>query len=426
VLADAELLLGMWRHLSTFAVNPATAQLDSLAFAGRVYEMAWRLRGSGVSSPQRVDAIAMEAAIRPRELRNEILPTMEQLGWVEVQRLKSGELHAVSELIPPGEQLLALADHVLAVSMPSPRERAALSLVRITTRQPLAKTAAMGEAMRAADATELETQEALRALESLGIVRIVADDAGRVAVFNPNVWVGDAEVTRAALRAEDARVNLEVGALIEEVAASAGLPEAHVKSTESRWVDFAVAHGLVQRSVVQTTDGQEQRFLFTPHLTRDPFGGPTQDSSGHARQLVGSMVYAATFARFKLEQPAAFVRSLIRYGEAGDASPIGTDYPMLETAGIVRVVAGSSVNRFRLQLLQADVAERALEILNDRTAEPTADVETRSGLRGQRSYVHVEKERARLASVADVDDDHRRRLLAALRDTTARRSFGGT
>jgi hypothetical protein len=136
------------------------------------------------------------------------------------------------------------------------------------------------------------------------------------------------------------------------------------------------------------------------------------------------MVYAATFARFRLDSPGAFLRALIRDGEAGDASPIGTDYPMLETAGIVRVVPGSTANRFRFELLQADVAEEALGLLNDRRDTDAAAL-NRSGLRGQRSYVHVEKERARLAHEADVDDDHRRRLLAALRDTTARRSFGG-
>jgi hypothetical protein len=47
------------------------------------------------------------------------------------------------------------------------------------------------------------------------------------------------------------------------------MPESSVSSTEQRWVDFAVSQGLVQRSVVQTTEGQEQRFLFTPHLNRD-------------------------------------------------------------------------------------------------------------------------------------------------------------
>src|SRR5262245_27750863 len=135
------------------------------------------------------------------------------------------------------------------------------------------------------------------------------------------------------------------------------------------------------------------------------------------------MIYAATFAEYKLSNPAAFVRRLINHGEAGDASPIGTDYPMLETAGIVRVVPGSTDERYRLQLLQADVAEEALEILEYRSSDGGSDPTVRAGLRGQRSYSHVERERAKLAQQAPADEVHRRDLLAALRETTARREF---
>ncbi len=39
---------------------------------------------------------------------------------------------------------------------------------------------------------------------------------------------------------------------MEEVAHSPGIPQAHVTSTEGRWIDFAVGMGLIQRVVVQT------------------------------------------------------------------------------------------------------------------------------------------------------------------------------
>jgi hypothetical protein len=45
------------------------------------------------------------------------------------------------------------------------------------------------------------------------------------------------------------------------------------------------------------------------------------------------MIYGTTFANHRLRDPARFVEVMIAYGEAGDASDIGTDYTMLETAG---------------------------------------------------------------------------------------------
>ena len=234
----------------------------------------------------------------------------------------------------------------------------------------------------------------MRNLVAVGLVREVHAADGRTALFNPNIWVNEAEAVQAALRVEDAQIRAQVGALIEEVSASPGMPESTVSSTAPRWVDFAVSQGLVQRSVVQTTtEGKDQRFLFTPHLDRDVFGTAKTDSAGHIRQLVGSMIYAATFARPGLHSPAAFVHRLILDGEAGDASAIGTDYPMLETAGIVRVIPGS--NFYKLQLLQPDVAEGALDILQSREdSAGQAGGQVARGIRAQRSYVHLERERA--------------------------------
>jgi hypothetical protein len=418
VLADSELMLGVSRHLGAYVASPAKAALAQLEFAGQVLEMAWRLRGSGLSSAERVAAIGIEAWIGMRPLDREILPALQSLGWLDTQRDGEGALLAVDERIPPAGELVALGEGVLAIALPTAVERAALVVLRATSRQPLVLEAALEAATDAGD--ESVAEAALRHLVAVNLVRRVTADDGRVVVFNPNIWVGDAEVVTAALRVEDAWIRAEVGALIEEVTARPGIPQAQVQATEERWVDFAVAHGLVQRSLVVTNDGTQRAFLFTPHLGRDPFGVGRGDPSGHVRQLVGSMIYAATFAAYRLDSPALFVKRLVRDGEAGDASPIGTDYPMLETAGIVRVEPATRF--FKFVLLQSDVAEEALYYLEDR---PGSGSGIAHGLRAQRSYVHVERERAKLAHSVPVDDAETERLISALRDTTSRRNFRG-
>ena len=137
------------------------------------------------------------------------------------------------------------------------------------------------------------------------------------------------------------------------------------------------------------------------------------------------MIYAATFARPGLRSPAAFVRRLVLDGEAGDASAIGTDYPMLETAGIVRVIPGSSTDFYRLQLLQPDVAEGALEILQSREdLIGQAQNQVARGIRAQRSYVHLERERARLAYEVPGNSEDASRLIAAVRQASRGRIRG--
>lgn len=171
-----------------------------------------------------------------------------------------------------------------------------------------------------------------------------------------------------------------------------------------------------------TSEGKERAFLFTPHMSRSAFNSSHGiDPSGHVRQLIGSMVYAKNFANFKLVQPAVFLRKLIRVGEAGDASSIGSDYPMLETAGIVRVEPAERYHK--LVLLQADIAEQAVSYLED---PPSTDEGNIRGLRDQRKYVHPERERAQVsvARAADTTPAETRRILAALRQEAGRRGYG--
>lgn len=418
---DAELVLGLWRHLSAFSVTASTAALGNVAAAGKIYEMAWRLRLSGVSTINRVNAIGIEAKIPPVELRMTLLPLLEQLGWIKIARSDKWQIESIDAIVPPADELIGAVETVLELMSITDTEYAALDILRATTRQPLETEAALHTAASHGDAA---AEEALRHLINIRLVNQMTAADGRSAVYNPNIWTDDAAVTEAALRTEDARLRSEVGALIEEVRRSPGMPEEHVTSTEAKWIDFAVSQGLVQRSVVNTDDGSGQRFLFTPHLVKDAFGTKLHDVSGNIRQLVGSMIYAATYPRYKLSSPAAFVNRLLLDGEAGDASPIGTDYPMLETGGIVRVVPGSTPSRYRLSLLQADVAEGALSILRARENGTASGANLgQAGVRGQRSYVHVERERAQLAVQTMTDDEDLKNLVAALRQTTTGTNF---
>jgi hypothetical protein len=423
VLSDAELTLGLSRHLGAYAMAPERAALGNLEFAGQVFEMAFRLRGSTTSPAARVSAIGLDASLQPRTLRD-VLATMEELGWLSVNRDERGAPLSVNERIPAIPSLIAEGPRVLDMVAAEGVERAALHMLRATSMQPLLADVALEGAVIAASGDEVAAQAALRHLTGVRLIRKVTAADAREVLYNPNVWTQGDRIADAALKAADAKATSEVGALLEEVAASPGMPEVHVKSTDAKWVAFAVTQGLVQRSVIQTSEGREQGFLFTPHLARDPFGMTGGDASGQVRQLVGSMVYAATFARYKLHSPDVFLRSLIDRGTAGDVSSIGTDYPMLERAGIVRVLPGSQSNRFRLELLQAEIAEEALTLLTARDPQTGAPAAS-AVLRGQRGYVHVERERARLALTADTDQIEEARLLAGLREVSTRRAMRG-
>ena len=421
VLSTAELLLGLTRHLRAYTMGPERAALGQLEFAGNVLDLALRLRGSGTSPGDRVIAIATDAGIDKRRLMKDVLPTLEALGLVDTQAAPDGRPVVVIERLPPLEELLGLADSILIIAMPEPVELALLKILDLTTIMPETRAGCIEAA--SVVASEEIAERALGYLEALHLCSHQRSAEGVEVIYNPNVWSADADYSAAALRAEDGNVRAALTGLIEEISGTAGLPQDSVTSTERKWVDYAVAQGLVLRSIVQTTEGAERAFLFTPHMGRSAFEAPTgADPSGHVRQLIGSMVFARTYASNRLWSPTLFLQKLVRHGEAGDASSIGTDYPMLELAGIVRVEPGPRYSKF--VLLQGDVAEDAITYLNDQGGEGQSGV----GLRDQRRYRQPEAERAQqritVAATAESSPAETQRLMAALRQEVGRRRYG--
>lgn len=419
MLSTAELLLGLTRHLRTYAMGPERAELGQLEFAGNVLEIAVRLRGSGTTTGERTVAIATDAGIDRRRLVKDVLPTLQSLNLVETLLDASGRPLHITERLPPLNELLQLADALLKVAGPEPVELALLKILDATTIMPLTEAGCIDAATQVA--AESDAVRAVRYLEALHLCARQRSDDGAVVLYNPNIWASDVGYANAALQAESGPVRQALAGLIEEVAGTAGLPEAEVTSADKKWINFAVSQGLLLRSVVQTTSGDQRSFLFAPHMGRNAFSGPTgADPTGHVRQVIGSMMFAHHYAANRLWSPTRFLEALVRNGEAGDSSYIGTDYPMLEKAGIVRVEPAARYSKF--VLLQADIAEDAITYLNTRGGENSHP----AVLRDQVLYRQPEGERARirLARASETSPAENARLIAALRQEVGQRRYG--
>lgn len=341
------------------------------------------------------------------------------LDLVSLERDRDGQIEVISEAVPPLEELFTQADRILGIVIPENLERMVLSLLRETAIMPV--TVESAQEVCEQYGSHEDARRAIEDLESLRLCDKQYSSEGRVVLFNPNIWAADQDYTAAALRAENGPVKAALTGLIEEVSTAAGFPETDVTSCEQKWIDYAVSQGLLLRSLVQTPTG-ERAFLFAPHMGRSAFDEPVgPDPSGHVRQLIGSMVFANRFASNRLFAPVRFLNSLIKYGEAGDATNIRTDYSMLETAGIVKVEKATKYHKF--VLLQSDVAEQAVNYLDD-----AGQTGPSGGLRDQRRYRHPEVERARRRAQPGVEAEPSagatENIMAALRQEIGRRRYG--
>lgn len=179
-LTDAELALGLSRHLSVYQMGPERAALEQLEFAGWTFDVAFRLQGSTVSSASRVQAIGLDVGLGVRRLRD-VIVTMESMGWITTARDTNGQLVSITESIPAAGDLIQAAPTLFDVLMVGPVERAALALLRATTLQPLLEQDAIQIAATAERVTghDQAAADALRYLTHTGLIRRVVVDDGR-------------------------------------------------------------------------------------------------------------------------------------------------------------------------------------------------------------------------------------------------------
>ena len=418
MLSKAEILLGLKRHLNIFQTGPDRLKLSQLELAGKILDMAIRLRGSGVSSINRVSAIGFDVGANRLELK-EVLAILETLDLIECQRTANGEIKAVSEVMPPLSELLKLADSILGIARPEPDERAVIAILDATTRMPITRSTAIE--IGSSISNEESASNAIDILKALHLLNVVRTEDGSVVVFNPNIWASNVDYTKVALQSENSKLRRKLEGLIEEVNSSNGLPQKSVQSAEPGWIDFAISQGLVQRCVVKTSNDKEVALLFTPHMGKDAFNQSQNiDPSGHVKLTIGSMVYARDFASVRLNSPVAFLNKLIRDGEAGDASAIDSDYIMLEKAGIVRV--RPAARYFKLELLQSDIVEEAIRYLDDPVGSRSFSLQ---GIGNQYRYMYPETERAEIKIAKNLDNSKAaRHLVTALREYTSNQEDG--
>ena len=412
MLSMAEILVGLRRHLNTFQTGPERLKLSQLELAGKILEMAIRLRGSVVSSFRRVSAIGLDIGSNRRELQD-VLAILETLKLIECHRTDDGEIKSVSEVIPPLSELLIMADSILNIVDPEPDEFAVMTILDATTRMPLTQSTAIEIGTDAS--SEESANSAIDLLVHLHLLDKVVDEDGVVTVFNPNIWASNADYSKVALKTEDSKLRERLEGLIEEVNSNTGLPQKFVQSAEPKWVNFAVSQGLIQRCIVETSHEDKIALLFTPHMGKDAFDQSLRDDpSGHVKLIISSMVYAREFASSRLYSPVAFLNRLIREGEAGDASAISSDYIMLEKAGVVRVRPATKYSK--LELLQSDVAEQAVQHLTDTIRSISFNLR---GIGNQSKYMYPETERAKIKIAVDPKSNSKavRRLVAALRES---------
>ncbi len=383
------------------AVNPVVAaQLDGILLAGRAMDFAARLReyGDGLTASL-VHQFALQTGIGLADLRLRVLPMLKAANVVDFA-YQDNELKTVEEFVGVASPFLDQVVSVFEGLPPSNLEWAVLYGVELATWAPLTRQDHLHQlTLRDVSAEVAETATAL-CLASQVNARVKSAELNDDVIYSPYSWGSEAVEIATFLRRLPAGERDVLVGICEAAIRKPGLAVGQLGG-ESRILKGAQKVGLLQTATVKSTSSptSSQTYAFSPLLEVEDDLRKTTEVLHERKLFVAHIMFGhekAVASHGRILSPVVLVNALLRTGEVGPASNIGTDYHMLEAAGIVRVDHDQS--RPYLHLVKREVAEEGLEWLRRTSGseEGGFDPVSLGNLRPPDAFVGPEENRVRL------------------------------
>jgi hypothetical protein len=334
------------------------------------------------------------------ELCRNVLPPLKAAGIVDYS-IEGDQLQAVEEFIGVSGTLLDQTYALLDRLNPTQVERATLYSILLGSWAPLAKSTHLHALTRRGFKDQEAEGGLTHALACDVNVALPSLELREEVIFNANVWGSNVVAMAAFLRNLDVAEQEFLLRIAEEAASRPGLALANLGAADPAIVRAAQKVGLVQTATVKSTSGSHasQTYAFGPLIEAMDNTLVTTEALHGRKQFVAHMLFAheqAIARGGRVFSPILLVRALIRNGEVGPATNIGTDYHLLEASGIV-IVDDSRGDRPYLKLIKREIAEGGLQWLESCYGEPVnAGIVRLSDLRPPREFRSPELERARI------------------------------
>ncbi|AVT41878.1 hypothetical protein C6W10_27930 [Plantactinospora sp. BB1] len=363
-------------------------------------DLAARLRGHQDFVPlthELVVGYARYASIGALELFNTVLPALKNANLIDYRVDPGGRVLGLNEYVGVSATLTEQTIQVLNVLKPTRSDLAFLHSVEVGAIAPLAESQHLQEIVKRGF-TDIEVAEALRLTRAAKINRTTSSaELNEDVVYSPYVW-GTKQISLAKfLKGLPANERDALLSMSEQVLSTPGLHMSKL-SAPAGIIRSAQNVGLIQAASVKAATGTSSTYVFSPLLEADDDLCTTTEAFHLRKLFVAHILFGhekAMAGRGRINSPAVLVDRLISRGRVGPATNIGTDYHLLEAAGVVTVEPQAD-GPF-LRLVKPEIAKSGLEWIK-RITDPAGDANVSLS---QRPTGFVKPEDSRLAAGED-------------------------
>lgn len=415
-------LYAIGKHLSQFAESLTMTYVDATRTVARECDLLLKLRRLGSVTATRAFGFGRVAGLAPRQT-TKTLEELQPTGLVELL-YEDDRLLAVRERILTEAVIFRVVWQRFDNFAPEGAERAMVPALDLLSRLPLTEGEAIDRlALEGHD--EHDVRRALELHEAFSLLkRRSVPDMGVTLLYNEYLWGARIDHLELILARLGRRETDYLLALMEEARGAQGRALERLTAAPPHIVSMAANTGILDAVTITTASGRNKSFSFTPHFhgyRAGPAPRVSLDTSDMVKLFIASMQYAVRYSEdFKLRDPLRFIDVLLDCGTAGNATPIGRDYVLLEQQGIVETIPTVG-DKARFILRKEDVVREARSLMGDKDFGGAGDNDVRS-LVEQRGFRSPEEHRVRAAlgeqamSSPDVEHD----LIASIREAANR------
>lgn len=154
---------------------------------------------------------------------------------------------------------------------------------------------------------------------------------------------------------------------------------------------------------MKSTGQASQTYLFSPLIDREDDSLRTTEALHERKLFVAHIMFGherAVAAGGRIRSPVVLVNALLHRGAVGPASNIGTDYHLLEAAGIVRVDPANG--RSMLRMVKPEIVSDGLDLLRRMVGDSSDELDASAlgDLRPPRAFMSPEADRLSISSDA--------------------------
>jgi hypothetical protein len=397
--------------------------LYATSFAGRAGLFASALRNAGTISLDRAQVLAGTEGFTPLDVRERLLPWLENTNQAYVQRRKDKSIDSIVSVVLTYEPLLEAVSDLYDGSDPTPEDRGCVVALELVSALPMPQSEVLHAVAREIG------DAAKRAIELAKGYHVVAHQSGHglaePVLFSERVWTKfNAKAAKALspLSREDRAVLME---FVNKVQKYQGMPEGLLrveakKHNAEHMLSLGIGIGVLNRTQIQMADGKQRYFLTTPHFYADMGTEFGDDMCDRVKIFLDSVRNGQHFGRFstgRILSPGVLLSKLLNAGEIGPCTAIGTDYVTSERAGIVKVRRSETkAGQSFLELVQRDTVSKVHDIITTGSLTGSIPMTERDVTEGVR-FASIEQLRAESAELPGPVAEAERAIMQKLRES---------